>query len=256
MLTVQEWNALSEDEQRTREAEMPEEVRVELNKAERERLLNSNIEKDRKLKAATQQAEELNRRITELERTGAPTAEITELERVRKQYEIDLEKDPMMANGRLASYLASKAIGDFRKVEQVKRASLRKLRKDYPRDMDKYGEELEEMLDNVTDPLKISADSVLIVFNSLRGKSVDDQIKEAEERGAKKAREDAGIVAIDHGGSSGAGGGGKTSLTKDQQDECERMGLIEKEYKELLRGRQEKDKLEGVTPRSLIAPKH
>jgi molybdenum-dependent DNA-binding transcriptional regulator ModE len=89
------------------------------------------------------------------------------------------------------------------------------------------------------------------IFNSLRGKSIDDQLKEAESRGAKKALEDAGIVAMDEGGSSG-GGGSSSSLTKEQSEEMSRMGLSEKEYKEILRERQNKDKVEGKSPRTLI----
>ncbi len=256
-LTIQEWGALSQEEQKTREAEMPWEVFEEKSKAEQERLRNSAIEHDRKLKAATQQVEELNKKIEELQRSGAPASAINSLEAARKQYQDDYDKDPMMANARLSATMTQRAIDDMRRVDQIKRIALRKLRKDNPKDMEKYGEELEDMLDTVNDPAKITPDSILIMFNSLRGKSVDDQIKEAEKRGAKKALEGAGIVAIDDGGSSGAGDEkGKTSLTKEQQEECNRMGLNEKEYKELLRGRQEKDRLEGRTPRSLIAPKH
>lgn len=254
-LTQQEWNALSPEEQDVRTEEMPWEIFAEKSKTEQERLKNSAIEHDRKLKAATQQAEELNRQIAELKKSGAPASEVHALEDVRKQYLADLENDPLVANSRLAITMSQRVVGDFRRAETIKRTALRKLRKDYPKDMDKHGDELEDMLDTV-DSSKISPDSILIMFNSLRGKSIDDQISEARKEGAKKALEDAGIVAIDQGGSSGAGNQGKTSLTKEQQEEAEKMGLIEKEYKELLRSRQEKDKLEGRTPRSLIAPKH
>ena len=255
-LTTQEWSALSADEQKVREEEMPWEVFAEKSKTEQERLKNSAIEHDRKLKAAEKQVEELNATVQQIKNAGGSPAQVQSLEDIRKQYLEDLEKDPLMANAKLAATGIARALADFKKADQIKRSALRNLRRDYPKDMNKYGEELEDMLDNITDSSRITADSILIMFNSLRGKSIDDQLKEAREDGAKKALEDAGIVAIDSGGSSGAGGSGKSSLTKEQEEERNRMGLNEADYKEILRGRQEKDRNENRTPRTLINPKH
>lgn len=255
-LTPQEWNALAPEIQKQREAEMPWEIFAEKNKAEQERLTNLNIEKDRKLKAALQQAEELDKRIKALEASGASAGQIKNLENIREQYLADLEKDPLNANARLALTQAGMLISNYRKSDAVKKTALRKLRKDFPKDFDKYGEDLEDMLDNVQNPENITLESVVIMFNSLRGKTIDDQIKEAREEGRKKALEDAGIVAVDTGGSSGSGSGSGSSLIKEQQEEMTRMGLEDTDYKEILRGRQEKDRLEGRTPRTLINPKH
>ena len=254
---MQEWGALTPEDQKIREAEMPWEIFSDLSKKEQDRLTNTLIEKDRKLKAALTQVEELDKRIKALEASGtASPGQVRSLEAIRDEYMKDLNDDPLKANVRLMTTQIANAIANIRKVDGIKKMALRKLRKDFPKDYEKYGEELEDMLDNVQNPENITADSVLIMFNSLRGKSVADEIKEAEARGAKKALEEAGIVAVDVGGSSAGGGEAKSSLTKEQQEEMNQMNLIEKDYKEILRDRQEKDKLEGRSPRTLISPKH
>lgn len=251
---MQEWNALTPEDQKSRESEMPWEVFQEKSKAEQERLTNLTIEKDRKLKAAHAQIEELDARIKTLETSGAPQSQIRNLEEIKRNFQDEYEKDPTMAIARLASQGINFALSQQKQIDSVKKQALRRIRKEFAKDYEKYGDTLEDKLDLVTGP--ITVDDIMVMFNSLRGSSIDDQIKEAEERGRKKALEEAGIVAVDVGGSSGSGGSGSSSLTREQKEEQDTMGLNEKEYKEILRTRQEKDKLEGRTPRSLISPKH
>lgn len=253
-MTLQEWNALDEAQQKAREAEMPWELFADLSKKEQDRLTNLNIEKDRKLKSALQQVSELDARIKALEASGAPASQIANLEQLKKQFQDEYEKDPTMAIARLASQGVSYALSQQKQTEAIKRQALRKIRKEYPKEYEKFGDALEDKLDLVTGAITI--DDIMVMFNSLRGGSIDDQLAAARKEGADKALEDAGIVAVDVGGSSGASGGVSSSLTKEQQEERQRMGLNEKEYKEILRDRQEKDKLEGRTPRILISPKH
>lgn len=252
-MTMQEWTVLDETQQKAREAEMPWDVFAEKGKAEQDRLTNLNIEKDRKLRVALQQVSELDARIKALEASGAPASQIRDLEEVKRRFEDEYEKDRPMAIARLASQGVSYALSQQRQSDIVKKQALRKIRKDFSREYEKYGDALEDKLDLVTGP--ITADDIMVMFNSLRGGSIDDQIKEAEERGRKKALEDAGIVALDEGG-PGGDKPGTSGLNKEQQEEQIRMGITEKEYKELLRIRQEKDKLESRTPRVLISPKH
>ena len=244
---------MSEEEQKARETEMPWEIFSDLSKKEQDRLTNTLIEKDRKLKSALTQVAELDARIKALEASGAPRSQIANLEEIKRQFQDEYEKDPTMAIARLASQGVQYALAQQKQTDTIKKQALRKIRKEFPKEYDKYGDGLEDKLDLVSGSITI--DDVMVMFNSLRGSSIDDQIKEAEERGRKKALEDAGIVAIDTGGSSG-GGGTPSSLTQEQKEEMNTMGLNEKEYKEILRDRQEKDKLEGRTPRTLISPKH
>ncbi len=253
-MTMQEWTALSPEDQRSRAAEMPWEVFEQQSKAEQERLTNLNIEKDRKLKAALVQVDEFDKRIKALESSGAPASQIRDLEAQKRQFQEDYEKDPTMAIARLAQSGITYALDQQRQADAIKRQALRKIRAEYSRDYAKYGDELEDKLDAIRGP--ISVDDVLSIFNSLRGKSKEDEIKEAEARGAKKALEEAGIVAVDEGGSSGDDKPKGSSLTQEQQAEMTQMGLNEKEYKELLRGRQEEDKRQDKTPRVTINPKH
>ncbi len=251
-MTLQEWNALDANQQKAREAEMPWEVFAEKSKAEQDRLTNLNIEKDRKLKAALTQVDEMDKRIKALEASGAPASQIQGLENAKAQYMAEFEKDPLGANARLASSMAQFVVAESKKLDTIKKSALRKIRKEYPKEYEKYGDALEDKLDLVTvGPLTV--DDVMVMFNSLRGSSIDEQIKEAEKRGAQKALEDAGIVAIDKGGSSDNDPSkGASSLTKEQQEEMTHMGLTEPEYKDILRSRQNDDKLKGKTPRTLI----
>ncbi len=253
-LTIQEWNALTAEEQKQREAEMPWEVLSEKSKAEQERLVNLNIEKDRKLKAALSQVEELDKRIKDLEASGAPQGQINNLEAIKKQFQEEYDRDPAMAIARLSAQGTQYALNQIRQNESIKKQALRKIRKEYAKDYDKFGDALEDKLDAITGA--ITVDDVLVMFNSLRGSSIDEQLENARKEGAKKALEEAGVVAIDGGGSSTNEDGSASTLTKEQKDEMQRMMLSEKDYKEILRDRQNVDRLEGRTPRTLISPKH
>ena len=131
---------------------------------------------------------------------------------------------------------------------------MRLLRKEN-KDFNRYENDLEEMLDGIQDPKNISEKSIRVMFDSVRGKSTPDLIKEAEERGAKSALEQAGIVSVGDGTGKKDKGGAKSDLTTDQQAERDRMLLDDADYKELLKGLQEKDKALDKPPRSLVGQK-
>ena len=112
-------------------------------------------------------------------------------------------------------------------------------------------------MDGVVDSSSMTDASIRIMFDSLRGKTVEERIKEAKAEGAKKALEDAGIIsaADDTGAVSGdKNKGRKSTLTADQQTERDTMQLDDDaEYTEILKGLQEKDKLADKPPRKLIS---
>lgn len=251
-MTLQEWNVLDEDQKKAREAEMPWDIFAQKSKGEQERLISLNVEKDRKLKAANAQIKQLDDRIKALEASGGSQSQINNLEDIKAQFQSDYEKDPTMAIAKLANQGIQYTLQQNRQYDFVKKQTLRKIRKDYAKDYAKHSDELEDKLDLIVGP--ITADEIMSMFNSLRGKSIDSQIEEARKEGAQKALADAGIVAIDEGGASSQDHP-KTSLTQEQQKEATDMGLDEKEYKDVLRGRQEADRLAGRTPRILVSPK-
>jgi hypothetical protein len=142
-----------------------------------------------------------------------------------------------------------------RNAEKIKRDTKRKLKAEFSKEYEKHSDELDDMLSGITNLESLTEESIRIMFDALRGRGSAAAIKEAEDAAAAKALEDAGFVAVGSGASGGGGtGGNRSSLNKDQQAEMLRMGLeSEEDYLEILRGRQEKDKLAGKPPRKLIS---
>ncbi len=249
LLTNEEWTVLTDDEKVSRATEAPLEIQVEAAKADVKK--NADAEHGRKSDASQKEIDRLNTVIAENATKNKP---VKTSEEYADQYVKNLADDPFTANSKLGRDVAQYVLGESKKADRIRRKTIRTLRKEV-KDFDKYEDSLDEMLDDVQDPRNISEKSIRVMLDSLRGRSSTDDIKEAEERGAKKALEDAGIVSV----ADGTGKGDtkpKSDLTPEQEAEKDRM-LIEDvaDYKELLRGLQEKDKALGKPPRKLIGAK-
>lgn len=109
-----------------------------------------------------------------------------------------------------------------RTAEKIIKEVKKELKSQY-KDFGDYEDELDEILEN-TDRQLISKDGLKVVFNSLRGKNLDEILKKEREEATKKAVEDKKIIGSTT-DSTSSGSTKGTKLTDEQKKEMVDMGF-------------------------------
>ena len=254
MLTVVEWNALSNEDRETRKEEMPE----ELKKKDDRSFQNIAAEERRKREAAEKRAQELEEENAAFKeslnnpyrRTNDNTSEqfskiaqMAEDEMARTGRTVPVETIVRMIN-QGAMHIAGQLHQSQSKANGIRRKAKQNLRTKY-KEFSKFEDEFDEATDSLN-PSNVTEEGLEIIFNSIRGKHSDELEKEIEERIRKKYESNPLIVGPDTGSGSGQRGSAPTKLTSAQSKEMVDMNIdSEDTYLNLLKRKQDRAKAIG-----------
>lgn len=158
-----------------------------------------------------------------------------------KQLQLEAEREmeetgslvPVRTVANMATRIAQYQLGEFQKsnknAQKTIKDSKRELKGQY-KDFSKHEEELDEMLESI-DPQTITKEGVIILFNSLRGRKIDDLMAAREKEILQDAEENRKVI-----GATGNIPGSQNSrvsekLTAEQIQEMNSMGFeTEEDY--------------------------
>lgn len=150
-----------------------------------------------------------------------------------------------------SQYHIRNTVTSMRQAAKTVQETVKSLKGKY-RDYKEYEDEFRDAVDNINSDL-VSQQGLEMLFNSIRGAKLDDKLAKIEEANRKRAEKDEKIVGPSSGSGTGAGGS-KPTLNENQKKEFISMGLdTEDEYTGLLQKRQARAKAEGwkVIPQTL-----
>ena len=252
-LSLGDWNMLTEEEQELRKDEMPETLFNEQNK---DMVIVDGVPRPRKdfeaeiaRKVSPKIKEDILRELRAEPRpvNNANQTDILATINTRIQGELDkgntFPTDTVLRliNQGVANYVKNVQDTD-KKAERLVKQIKRDLRKKYD-DFSDYEDEFDDAVDEVH-PTRVTEESLNLLFDAIRGRHVDEKIKEAHNRG----RIEGGVKII--GASESSGGipkGGKSKLTPEQSAESEEMELDEVSYLKRLNKRRQHAKEMGIT---------
>lgn len=260
MLTQEQWDALTPEEQEKRQSEKPSpapEVKedvVIINGVARP-LKNFIAEISRKTKEDV--LAEINAQPPKP--TPAPVAQGDWQKQIATMAEREMEETGNMLPVNTILTLINQGTQHHIKnyttttnqANKVIKETKKELKSAY-KDYGDYEDEFEEIIETI-EPQNVSKDGLKIIFNSLRGKKLDDILKREREEAARKAEENP-IVIGDLARGSAGGGNKPMKLTAEQQKEMSDMGFeTEEDYTGRLKKYQSVAKKNGAknTPQLL-----
>jgi len=239
MLTQQEWDVLSPEEQTKRQSEKPASPAPEVKE--------DVVIIDGKPRPLKNYLSEITRKVTEdVRRDLTPASPQPAVEKATstdftKQILLDAEREmeetgqvvPVNTILRLISqgsqYHIREAMGSSKSAQKMVKEVRKELKSQY-KDFGEYEDEFDEIVDNI-EPKFVTKDGLKIVFDSLRGKRLDVIIKKKEEAATKKAEEERRIIGDTSEGTAAASKPKSVKLTEEQAKEMKDMGFeTEEDY--------------------------
>ena len=256
MLTVERWNALSDEERQERVDEMPEELKTTPPQVAKESVViidGKEIPLKNVIGEAVRKAVERTKAEI-LASAPLPTPQPINLggeeplKRVMEDAEREMAetgstfpvKTVLRLIGEGSRYHIKETTDSIKKSTKILKETKRTLRKEY-KDFGDYEDEFDEIVDNAT-PDQITPTGLKMVFEAIRGRKLDEKLRDLQGKPPEEP-----IIGPSAGSGGGAGKPPKEKLTDAQKKEMAIMNFeTEDAYLNVLKPRQQRAKDMGL----------
>lgn len=236
MLTVEEWNALSEEEKTTRQSEKPQENQEDMILIGGKPRPLKNFVEEITRKTRESVLAEINANKPNPVRQPDANANNDWRKNIAAAAEREMEETGsivpvntilgLIAQG--TNYQMSQINLNNKNAQKIIKEAKKELKtscKDYA----DYEDRFDELLEDV-EPQNVSKAGLKLIFNSLRGERQDELIAKAKEKGADDAEAGKKIIGdVESGGGGSSSGNKSTKLTVAQKEEMSDMGFEDEE---------------------------